>query len=569
MYKWLSQALRSWLLPSPPYRRDAEPSLPRPRKRRHPSTWWHAEDPDEKQAKRQKLGIFETLHQGIASLIKLPAHLTTKYFQTGDWHAETTDEIISNGSGSSDDKKMEPFSGMQKFELDTKTGCSTSMHPNEEMVTDCHRVKTCLRHECSVKKSSKKSHNSVQECLPAWKIATHKHFLETSPPETGRHLRKLHCTVEEAIQREEREKYKQLLEQEKEKCYKNHSSPTRAKCLDVQHEVHQPLKTHCCVEIDDPSFDTPRNGVKNFGCLCPQRAANSSVTVAERTPEPKKLVVHKKESLKHCLTNDLSEDVSRRLSLGQEESSYGRHSLVESEEQKYLSLDKATESLPYLTEDMEREIANVLNCGEDDEILTSAFKLNITRGDIQRLRDHQWLNDVVINFYMNLLMERNKQLGFPVLYAFNTFFYPKLSSEGYNGVRRWTKQVDLFQHDIILVPIHIRVHWALVVIDMRRETIKYFDSMGQDGHMICKRLLHFLQEESKARRNMVIKTSSWTLYSMEPHEIPQQLNGSDCGMFACKYADFISRDKPISFTQRHMPYYRKRMAWEILHQRLL
>ncbi|XP_060130586.1 sentrin-specific protease 2 isoform X3 [Zootoca vivipara] len=514
MYKWLSEALRSWLLPSPPYRRDAEPSLPRPRKRRYPSTWCHVEDPDEKQAKRQKLGIFETLHQGIASLIKLPSHLTTKYFQTGDWHAETTDEIISNGSGNSDDEKMEPFSGMQKFELDTKTGCSSSLHPNEEMVTDCHRVKTCLRHECSVRKSSMKSHNSVQEDLPAWRIATHKHFLETSPLETGRHLRKLHCTVEEGVQREEREKYKQLLEQEKEKCYKNHSSPTTTKCLDVQREVHQPLKTHRCVEIDDSSFGTPRNGVRNFGHLSSQRAANSSVTVAERTPEPKKLVVHKKG-------------------------------------------------------DMEREIGNVLNCGEDDEILTSAFKLNITRGDIQTLRDQQWLNDVVINFYMNLLMERNKQLGFPVLYAFNTFFYPKLTSEGYNAVRRWTKQVDLFQHDIILVPIHNRVHWALVVIDMRIETIKYFDSMGQDGHVICKRLLHFLQEESKAKRNMVIEASSWTLYSVEPHEIPQQLNGSDCGMFVCKYADFISRDKPIAFTQRHMPYYRKRMAWEILHQRLL
>lgn len=32
-------------------------------------------------------------------------------------------------------------------------------------------------------------------------------------------------------------------------------------------------------------------------------------------------------------------------------------------------------------------------------------------------------------------------------------------------------------------------------------------------------------------------------------EIPQQMNGSDCGMFACKYADCITKDKPINFTQ--------------------
>lgn len=36
-------------------------------------------------------------------------------------------------------------------------------------------------------------------------------------------------------------------------------------------------------------------------------------------------------------------------------------------------------------------------------------------------------------------------------------------------------------------------------------------------------------------------------------EIPQQMNGSDCGMFACKYADCITKDKPINFTQVKPP----------------
>ena len=39
----------------------------------------------------------------------------------------------------------------------------------------------------------------------------------------------------------------------------------------------------------------------------------------------------------------------------------------------------------------------------------------------------------------------------------------------------------------------------------------------------------------------------WSYYS--ERDIPQQLNGSDCGMFACKYAEYISRDAPITFTQ--------------------
>lgn len=79
----------------------------------------------------------------------------------------------------------------------------------------------------------------------------------------------------------------------------------------------------------------------------------------------------------------------------------------------------------------------------------------------------------------------------------------------------------------------------------------------------------YLQDESKTKRNTDLNLLEWTHYSMKPHEIPQQLNGSDCGMFTCKYADYISRDKPITFTQHQMPLFRKKMVWEILHQQLL
>ncbi|KJH52850.1 hypothetical protein DICVIV_00895 [Dictyocaulus viviparus] len=47
------------------------------------------------------------------------------------------------------------------------------------------------------------------------------------------------------------------------------------------------------------------------------------------------------------------------------------------------------------------------------------------------------------------------------------------------------------------------------------------------------------------------------------------MNGSDCGVFACKFAEFASRRAPIVFTQQHMPYYRQRMVYELVEQKLL
>jgi len=75
---------------------------------------------------------------------------------------------------------------------------------------------------------------------------------------------------------------------------------------------------------------------------------------------------------------------------------------------------------------MEREISNALGHGPQDEVLSSAFKLRITRGDIQTLKNYHWLNDEVINFYMNLLVERNKKQGYPALHAFSTFFLSQI-----------------------------------------------------------------------------------------------------------------------------------------------
>ncbi|XP_008820000.1 sentrin-specific protease 2-like [Nannospalax galili] len=247
-------------------------------------------------------------------------------------------------------------------------------------------------------------------------------------------------------------------------------------------------------------------------------------------------------------------------------------SIPETEEEPLADQEKGravNDDVLDVTEDMEKEISDALGPGPQDEILSSAFKLQITRRDIQTLEDGQWLNDEVINFYMNLLVERSQSQGYPELHVFNTFFYPKLKYGGYSSVKRWTRGVNLFAKELILVPIHRKVHWSLVVIDLRKKSIVYLDSMGQKGESICKIIFQYLQNESKTRRNIDLNPLEWKQFSMTAEEIPQQMNGSDCGMFTCKYADYISRDQPLTFSQQHMPVFRKRMVWEVLHRLLL
>lgn len=71
----------------------------------------------------------------------------------------------------------------------------------------------------------------------------------------------------------------------------------------------------------------------------------------------------------------------------------------------------------------------------------------------------------------------------------------------------------------------------------------------------------------KDKKKQDLQTDQWK--KIRRTDIPTQQNGSDCGMFACKFAEYASRRAEIDFDQQRMPYFRKRMVWEICQQKLL
>jgi sentrin-specific protease 1 len=71
----------------------------------------------------------------------------------------------------------------------------------------------------------------------------------------------------------------------------------------------------------------------------------------------------------------------------------------------------------------------------------------------------------------------------------------------------------------------------------------------------------------KERKGVLINKEDWELENVE--ETPQQQNGSDCGMFSCKVAEYLSRDAELTFTQENMNYYRERMIYEIFRPEIL
>jgi len=215
----------------------------------------------------------------------------------------------------------------------------------------------------------------------------------------------------------------------------------------------------------------------------------------------------------------------------------------------------------------------VWSFGDPQEIFLEKFNLPMRRMDFATLQPLSWLNDQIINFFMEMLVTRSNALvsfGSRARrsYFFNSFFVDRLRCPGYTGIHRWTKNFDIFALEEIYFPINIsNRHWVLVVANMIRKTLEYFDSMPGTGESYLEPILTWIVDEAQLRKGTVIQRSSWTLDARK--QCPQQTNTVDCGVFVIACADYTSDHLPLSYKQRDMPILRQKIAADISRGYLL
>lgn len=79
--------------------------------------------------------------------------------------------------------------------------------------------------------------------------------------------------------------------------------------------------------------------------------------------------------------------------------------------------------------------------------------------------------------------------------------------------------------------------------------------------------MNYLAQEMRERKGTLLNKEEWELENVD--DVPQQQNGSDCGVFTCKFAEYLSRDADLTFVQENMNYYRERMVYEIIENDLM
>ncbi|WVY92773.1 hypothetical protein V8G54_031861 [Vigna mungo] len=203
--------------------------------------------------------------------------------------------------------------------------------------------------------------------------------------------------------------------------------------------------------------------------------------------------------------------------------------------------------------------------------------VSISKRDVELLQPQTFINDTIIDFYIKYLKNKLPTDEQDRFHFFNSFFFRKLADldkdpasacdgrAAFQRVRKWTRKVNLFEKDYILIPINYSLHWSLIAICHPGEVTCYQDEeMNESSKIPC--ILHmdslqgthkglknifqsYLCEEWKERHGNVVDDVSSKFLHMRfiSLELPQQDNLYDCGLFLLHYVERFLEEAPVNF----------------------
>ena len=192
-----------------------------------------------------------------------------------------------------------------------------------------------------------------------------------------------------------------------------------------------------------------------------------------------------------------------------------------------------------------------------------------------KLLKKDWLNMDLITFFLEWWRDRTGGGGGtekascapdarPRCWYANTYFFTRLTEDGDDAVRKWVPDHVFQEYDKLIIPVNDNnVHWYLAVVNFRDKRVEVFDSIrDRQREKTRGTLLGWLERTYPARFSKAFPTFEWSELKSPPESVPQQDNGSDCGVFTCLFAAYCSLDREhhFDFSQADIGLLRHYMA---------
>ena len=107
----------------------------------------------------------------------------------------------------------------------------------------------------------------------------------------------------------------------------------------------------------------------------------------------------------------------------------------------------------------------------------------MTRGDFNRLYNGIYLNDLLIDFYLDHLQTTllgGRQDRFKVL---SPHFYSSVKSDPCKAAQKWESKETLFGHDFVFVPVNEKNHWIVLILCYMPNVFKQTEPITDAQHL--------------------------------------------------------------------------------------
>jgi len=178
-----------------------------------------------------------------------------------------------------------------------------------------------------------------------------------------------------------------------------------------------------------------------------------------------------------------------------------------------------------------------------------------------RKPEDSYLTNFVIDSYLKLIASKSTTTGTNTV-SIDWEQFDKWDGKSLNLFKDST---SLLQQDCVFVPWYTAGHWVLVATLPKRKTILVLDSLAIEttkpsANKAIDKMWKLLSMEDCS-----LDASEWGFYTNRPHDIPQQDNSHDCGVFVCLYARSLSLNHPLPFCTLS---YGKQMIVELHKQKI-
>lgn len=157
----------------------------------------------------------------------------------------------------------------------------------------------------------------------------------------------------------------------------------------------------------------------------------------------------------------------------------------------------------------------------------AAKRIQLKYSDLKCLDKSEWVTDIIIDAYLRIVINDSPyQIG-----ATNTYFGNILNTKEFERMKSWESIEDFLNGKYLyfLIPYQTRAHWILLVAEWNERVVHIYDSLNRPPPSKIYYLLEFLDKYTGKR---------WT---KRRHNVSEQHNGSDCGIFLLKFAEKLAQ----------------------------